>query len=87
MRTTQSISIELPADVADMVKAKVASGEYATASDMVLEGLQTLVSRDDIIDSWLKVEAAAAYDAHKADPPRAVPLAEAMARIRSRISG
>ncbi len=30
MRTTQPISVTLPHDMAAMLKAKVASGEYAT---------------------------------------------------------
>lgn len=45
MRTTQAFSITLPLDMAEMVKAKVASGEYATESEVIRDGLRTLVAR------------------------------------------
>ena len=86
MRTTQSLSIMLPIDIAEMVKAKIASGEYATESEVVRNGLRTLAARDAAVERWLRDEVAAAYDAHKADPARAVPLNEGMVNIRARIA-
>ena len=35
MRATRSLSITLPVEIADMVEAKVASGEYASESDVI----------------------------------------------------
>ncbi|WP_374200825.1 type II toxin-antitoxin system ParD family antitoxin [Inquilinus sp. Marseille-Q2685] len=34
MRTTQQFSVTLPNEMADMVRAKVASGEYASESEV-----------------------------------------------------
>ena len=42
MRTTQSLSITLPHEMAQMVKNKVSSGEYATESEVIRDGLRTL---------------------------------------------
>ena len=42
MRTTQSLSITLPHDMAQMVRAKVSSGEYATESEVIRDGLRVL---------------------------------------------
>ena len=86
MRTTQSLSITLPIDMAEMVKAKVASGEYATESEVIRDGLRSLAARDAAVERWLREEVAAAYDAHKANPTRAVPLNEGMANARARIA-
>lgn len=86
MRTTQAFSITLPLDMAEMVKAKVASGEYATESEVIRDGLRTLVARDAAVERWLQEEVAAAYDAHKADPDRAKPLNEGMAEVKARIA-
>jgi antitoxin ParD1/3/4 len=84
MRSTQSLSITLPLEMAQMVKDKVASGEYATESEVIRDGLRTLAARDAAVEKWLREEVAPAYDAHKADPARALPLDEAMARVRER---
>lgn len=62
--------------MAEMVKAKVASGEYTTKSEVISDDLRTLAARDAAVERWLQNEVAPAYDAHKADPARAVPLNE-----------
>ncbi len=72
MRTTQQFSITLPNEMADIVKAKVAAGEYATESEVIRDGLRVLMARDRALESWLRQEVGPAYDALKADPARAV---------------
>lgn len=86
MRTTQSLSITLPIEMAEMVKAKVASGEYASESEVIRDGLRTLAARDAVVERWLREDVASAYDAHKADPERAISLEEGMANVRARIT-
>lgn len=71
MRSTQQFSITLPDEIAELVKAKVAAGEYATESDVIREGLDTLLARDRALEHWLREEAGPAYDALNADPSRA----------------
>jgi antitoxin ParD1/3/4 len=68
MRTTQSLSITLPHDMAEMVRAKVRSGEYATESEVIRDGLRVLAARDSAVEKWLREEVAATFDAVKADP-------------------
>ena len=62
MRTTQAISITLPHEMAQMVKAKVASGEYASESEVIRDGLRSLQARDNALEKWLREEVVAAYD-------------------------
>jgi len=54
MRTTQQFSITLPNEMADVVKAKVAAGEYATESEVIRDGLRTLLARDRAMETWLR---------------------------------
>ncbi|HEX8063892.1 MAG TPA: hypothetical protein VF535_11830 [Allosphingosinicella sp.] len=40
--------------MADRVRAKVASGEYANESDVVIEALRALDDRDRDLEHWLR---------------------------------
>jgi antitoxin ParD1/3/4 len=72
MRTTQQMSITLPNDMADAVKAKVASGAYATESEVLRDGLRALMARDRAVDHWLREQVVPTMKAMAADPSRAV---------------
>jgi len=81
MRTTKQLSITLPKEMADAVKAKVATGEYATESEVIRDGLRVLMARDRVVESWLLEQVVPAYDALKADPSRAVTVNQIRARL------
>ena len=81
MRTTQQLSITLPNEMADVVKAKVRTGEYATESEVIRDGLRALLARDRAVESWLHHQVGPAYDALKADPSRAVTADRVRARL------
>jgi putative addiction module CopG family antidote len=81
MRTTQQFSITLPNEMADIVKNKVAAGEYATESEVFRDGLRVLMARDRAMNSWLQQTVAPAYDALKADPKRAVTIDQVRATL------
>ena len=83
MRNTQAISVTLPHDMAAMVKAKVASGEYATESEVIRDGLRTLQARDAALENWLRGEVAKSYDEFAADPNSGIPAGEVMERLRA----
>lgn len=74
MRSTQQLSITLPHEMAALVRAKVASGEYASESEVIREGLRALNARERALDDWLKQQALPAYDAYRADPSRGIAL-------------
>ena len=71
MRSTRQLSITLPNKMAAMVCARVESGEYASESEIIRDGLRALEVRDRAFEAWLRNDVAAAYDAMKADPSRA----------------
>ena len=70
MRTIQQINVTLPKETAALIKAKVASGESASGSEVVREGLRALQARDRAIDEWLGRDVAQIYDAMREDPVR-----------------
>jgi antitoxin ParD1/3/4 len=86
MRTTQSLSITLPLDMARMVEAKVASGEYATESDVIREGLLALADRDAAIETWLRDEVLPTLEAVKADPSRMLSAEEAWKQLSAHMA-
>jgi antitoxin ParD1/3/4 len=81
MRTTQQLSITLPNEMADVVKAKVRAGEYATESEVIRDGLRALIARDRAVENWLQHQVGPAFDALKADPSRAVTVDQVRARL------
>lgn len=84
MRSTQQFSITLPNEMADAVRAKVATGEYATESEVIRDGLRALLARDRAMEAWLRDQVVPAAQALAADPSSAVPLEEARNRVASK---
>jgi antitoxin ParD1/3/4 len=62
VRNTQSLSITLPHDMAQMVKDKVASGAYASESEVIRDGLRALQARDAAIERWLHESVVPVFD-------------------------
>lgn len=84
MRSTQQFSVTLPNEMAALVRAKVASGEYASESEVIREGLRALNARERALDDWLRQKALPAYDAYRADSARGMSLDEVRASIGRR---
>lgn len=87
MRTTRQLSITLPNEMADALRERVRSGEYASESEVIREGLRTLFARDQAIEAWLRDEVAAAYEAVVADSSRAVTVQKVRARLAAEQAG
>ena len=81
MRSTQQFSVTLPNEMAQMVKIKVSSGEYASESEVIRDGLRALQARDKAVENWLRQEVAPAYDAMKANPSRGRSVANVRASL------
>ncbi|HEV2463063.1 MAG TPA: type II toxin-antitoxin system ParD family antitoxin [Acidobacteriaceae bacterium] len=81
MRSTQQLSITLPNEMAELVRAKVDAGEYATESEVIRDGLRVLLARDRAVEVWLREQVAPAFDALKANPSRAVTAKHVRGRL------
>jgi putative addiction module CopG family antidote len=84
MRSTQQLSVTLPNEMGALVRAKVASGEYASESEVVPDGLRAVAARDRPLDDWLTRRALPAYDAYRADPSRGLSPEGVRASISTR---
>lgn len=84
MSSSDKRTISLPAEQASYIDALVASGAYATASEVVRAGLRALQERDAAVERWLREEVAPVYDAMQAEPGRAIPADQVFAELRAR---
>ena len=84
MPSPEKRTFSLPTDQAGYIDALVASGTYASGSEVVRAGLRALQERDAAIESWLQAEVLSVYDAMRADPSRAIPAEQVFATIRAR---
>jgi antitoxin ParD1/3/4 len=83
MRATQAISITLPHDMLDMVREKVASGEYASESEVIRDGLRSLRARDEAVEKWLVEQVNAAYDDYMKNPDDVISADDVFAELRA----
>jgi antitoxin ParD1/3/4 len=86
MRGTQPLSITLPHEMAKMVKAKVASGEYATESEVIRDGLRALAARDAAIEKWLRDEVVPTLEEARRDPSQLIDSADALAMLEAHMA-
>ncbi len=75
------LQITLSGEMAEMVRAKVESGEYASASEVVLEGLRALRAQEHAFDNWMGEEVAPDLEAIKADPNRGLTPEQVKAKL------
>ncbi|WP_415716834.1 type II toxin-antitoxin system ParD family antitoxin [Maridesulfovibrio sp.] len=81
MRSTKQMSITLPHEMAQLVKEKVAKGEYASESEVIRDGLRALLARDRAVEEWLRQQVAHVYDAMKEDKSRGRSLGQVRAKL------
>ena len=72
MTNTVQLHISLPDEIAEAVNAKVATGKYINANEVILDGLRSLINRDIALEDWLRREMGPAYDVLKAEQVRPI---------------
>jgi antitoxin ParD1/3/4 len=70
--------------MAESVKSRVASGEYASESEVIRDGLRTLLARDRAVESWLRDEVVPAYEELKANPSSAGSVEQVRVGLRAK---
>ena len=91
MSNVEKRTVSLPEEHAAFIDQMVASGAYASGSEVVRAGLRALRERDAAVDRWLREEVAPVYDAMQDNPKRARSLDEVFTDVRKhhakRLSG
>ena len=82
MTIARKRTFTLPAEQAKYIDGKVASGAYASASEVVHAGLRALQERDAAVERWLLNDVAPTYDAMAADPSRAIKAEAVFSELR-----
>jgi antitoxin ParD1/3/4 len=82
----REVTVTLPDEIAEMVRRKVESGKYVSASDVILDALQAM--EDDLepvdgpqIEDWLRSKVVPTYDAIEADPSQVLTVDEVRASL------
>lgn len=86
MRSTRQLSVTLPNEMAAQVRARVASGEYASESEVIREGLRALQARERAEAEWLRNDVVPALDAYRADPARGRSISDTRAALAAQHS-
>lgn len=84
MANIEKRTVSLLEKHAGFIDELVASGAYASASEVVRAGLRALQERDAAVERWLREDVAPVYDSMLADPARAVSLNDVFADMRAR---
>ena len=83
MASAERRTFSLPSVHTAFIDEKVASGAYASGSEVVRAGLRALQERDAAIERWLREEVVPAYDAIKADPSRGIEIQNVFDDLRA----
>ena len=77
----QPLRIVLQDDMADAVRARVASGKYDDVTAVVSEGLHALAEREQAVEAWLRDTIVREYAAWEAGTLETVDLDDVIAEI------
>jgi len=83
MSSISKRTVSLPEEHAAYIDQMVASGAFASASEVVRAGLRALQEREAAVDRWLREEVAPVYDAMQADPTRGLPAEQVFDELRA----
>lgn len=86
MALTQSIklSISLPREQAERVQSLADSGQYASVSAVISDGLRALQARDTALEKWLREDVVPAYEELRDDPSKGLSVDQARAALAQR---
>jgi len=81
MPASRQLTVTLPAQLAEMVDRKVASGEYADESAVIVDSLAVLQDQQHKMERWLREEVVRACVAFKANPANGISATELLAHL------
>jgi antitoxin ParD1/3/4 len=76
-------TVTLSKTQSDYIDAKIATGEFVSASEVVRAGLAALTQRDAMVTQWLEREVISVYTAASEDPKRLKSSEETFAEMRA----
>ena len=83
MAASAKRTFSLPAEQSRYIDALVATGTYATSSEVIRSGLRALQERDAAVERWLRDEVVPVAAAMQADPSPGIPIDKVFKEIRA----
>lgn len=84
MAPAEKRTFSLPREQSDYIDELVASGAFASGSEVIRAGLRALRERDVAVERWLAQDVVPVVLAMQADPQRAIPLKDVFDEVRQR---
>ncbi len=86
------VALDVPADVAAEVDARIRSGQYSNQGDVVRDGLRSLGEEDNLlhdpeVERWLRTTVVPIAEATVAEPSRSITTEEVRARFAASRAG
>jgi len=82
MSASAKRTFSLPIEQSAYIDGLVASGAYATSSEVIRSGLRALQERDAAVERWLRQEVVPVAAAMQADPSLGIPLDTVFSELR-----
>ena len=73
MSAPKTATVTLSFETVENLRARVASGGYASESDVVRESLLALDAQDNRLEVWIRTDGVARYDASRSTPDDGLP--------------
>jgi antitoxin ParD1/3/4 len=83
MAAAEKRTFSLPTEQANYIDGLVASGMYATSSEVIRAGLRALQERDAAVERWLQEDVVPVAAAMAADPDRAISAEHVFSELRA----
>ena len=83
MAAAEKRTFSLPSEQARYIDSLVATGTYATSSEVIRAGLRALQERDAAVERWLREEVVPVAVAMQADTARGIPVDQVFDEIRA----
>lgn len=84
MTKVQKRTFSLTEEQSAFIDRKVASGSYASSSEVIREGLRSMQERDAAIERWLREEVVPVYEAVKEGREKVYSADEVREHLRKR---
>jgi antitoxin ParD1/3/4 len=81
LSTGKEFVINLPPEMADFVRRRVASGEYADESAVIVDSVALLQDQQKKMERWLREDVMPACAAFEAEPAPGISAAELLAHL------
>ena len=82
----RSLTVTLPDDFVEEIEARVANGDYASESDLVRDGVESILADDPSLDGWLRDVVVPRCRERATDPGVLIPAEEIVDRIQRRFA-